>query len=417
MDTTPDPSRPLLLLIGTGPRRNREFVLESVSRRYRLWLLQPAEPGWAERYLTGYSVVDNTDPDKLVDAAQQVARSVQVSGVFCYDEGLVWPAAHVTRALDLVGNTPEAIWSCRDKKATRTALAGAGIPQPVSTGVSSLAQARAAAAEIGYPVVLKPRGLAGSMGVRRADRADQLAEAYDAARSASYPNVPVYDEGVLVEEYVTGPEISVDAVFFDGACTPLVLARKQVGFDPFFEEVGHLVDAADPLLADDTLRGLLERSHAAIGFRYGVTHTEFKLTPQGLRLIEVNARLAGDLIAYLGVLASGVDTAMAAADAAAGQPPEVAFPHRRVAGIRFLYPPHDLRVESVSVRSAEVQPPIHQAEVMAAPGAVLRLPPRGYIARYGYVIAVADHPEEVNRALAGSAGLVRLTGQALDEDS
>jgi biotin carboxylase len=140
------------------------------------------------------------------------------------------------------------------------------------------------------------------------------------------------------------------------------------------------------------------------------------LTSRGMRLIEVNARLGGDFVPYLGTLASGVDTAMAAADAAAGRAPDVSFPHRRVAAIRFLYPPHDLEVVSVAVNADAVRGPIYQADVMTAPGAKLRLPPRGYLARYGYVIAVADTVSEVSSALAGADRVITLDGRPLPRD-
>lgn len=416
MDHGPDPGRALLLVVGSGARRNREFILESVSRRYRLWLLHSHAPSWELPYLAGFSVVDNTDPKLLVEAAREVAATTPVAGVFCYDEGLVWPAAHVTEALGLTGNSAEAIRACRDKKATRVRLTAAGLPQPAAIAVGSLDEAGRAAADIGYPVVLKPRGLAGSKGVSRADGPADLAGAYAAARAAFYPGVPVYDEGVLVEEFIAGPEISIDSVFFDGSCTPLVLARKQVDFDPFFEETGHLVDAADPLLASAELRDLLERSHRALEFRFGVTHTEFKLTPQGMKLVEVNARIAGGMIAYLGVLASGVDTAMVAADAAAARPPDISFPLARVAGIRFLYPPHDMEVTALVVRTGDVRPPVHRAVPMVESGATLRLPPRGYLARYGYVIAVGDHAEPVVGALSAAPDLFELAGRRLESE-
>ena len=105
-----------------------------------------------------------------------------VAGVFCYDEGLVHQAATVAAALGLPGSPPEAVAACRDKNATRSALALAGVPQPVSIGVHDLAEAAAAADKIGYPVVVKPRGLAGSMGVTLVHAPDELAEVEAGAR-------------------------------------------------------------------------------------------------------------------------------------------------------------------------------------------------------------------------------------------
>jgi hypothetical protein len=60
--------KPLLLLIGSSTRRSREFILQSVTNRYRLWLLQPAEVSWEAPYIVGNTVVDNTDAAKLIEA-------------------------------------------------------------------------------------------------------------------------------------------------------------------------------------------------------------------------------------------------------------------------------------------------------------------------------------------------------------
>jgi biotin carboxylase len=409
--------KPLLLLIGSSSRRSRRFVLESVVKRYRLWLMQPAQVSWEAPFVEGNTVVDNTDAARLVDAARALAQTMPIGGVFCYDEGLVWPAAHVSQALGLPGNTPETMAACRDKHATRAALATAGVPQPASVGVRSLDEAVAAADGIGYPVVLKPRGLAGSMGVVLVPDRDGLAAGYAAARGISYPGVPEFEMGVLVEEFVDGPEISIDAVSFGGECTPLVLARKQTGFEPYFEETGHLVDAADPLLSDPVLVDALKRSHKAMGFHTGVTHTEFRLTERGPYLLEINARLGGDMIPYLGELVNGVDVAMAAADVAAGVRPDTTFTRQRSAGVAFLYPDHDIEVESVTVHEERFTPAIHEAVALVDPGAVLRLPPRGYISRYGRVIAAADSLAEVWQALGGAGDLVSVAGRRLDEET
>lgn len=406
-----DGGKPLLLLIGSSGQRSREFILRTVSRRYALWLLQPAGVTWEGPYVVGSTAVDNTDPAALTEAARQVAAAHEVAGVFCYDEGLVTPAAQVAQALGLPGNSPEAVTACRDKNATRIALEAARVAQPASIGVRSLAEARSAAEKTGFPVVLKPRGLAGGMGVRRADGPGDLENAYRAAAGASYPGVPVFDVPVLVEEYVDGPEISVDAVFFEGECVPLVVARKQLGPAPFFEETGHEVDGADPLLRDPDLLEALRAAHAALGFHTGVSHTEFRVTADGLRLMEVNARLGGDMIPYLGHLATGVDVAMAAADTAAGRRPDTTVRHRRAAAVVFLYPGSDVVIDGVTIHEDRFVPGIHSAEAMTDPGSVLRLPPRGYISRYARVIALADSAEQARTALLSAPEIVEVASR------
>lgn len=406
--------RPLLLLVSSGDRTYREYVLQSVTSRYRLWLLQPEPVTWEVPYISGHTSVDTYDRAQAVDAARQVAAEEEVRGVLCYHEGLVLTAAYMAEALGLPGMSPASVNACRDKRATRVALALAGVPQATSVTVSTLHEARRAAEAIGYPVVVKPRGLAASIGVLRVDDASALADAYTAAREGFFPGVPVYDAGVLVEEYLDGEEISVDSVLFEGSCMPMVLARKRVGFDPFFEETGHVVDGSDPLLGDPGLRHVLADCHAALGVEHGITHTEIRLTSRGPRVVEVNARLGGDLIPYVGWLATGIDAAAAAADVAAGRSPRVEATCSRVAAVRFLYPEGDCEVSSVDVSPLPPDSGIERVAVTAKPGAQLRLPPRGYLGRYAAVITVGDKLAKCERGLDQAAALIRLEARPLE---
>lgn len=170
----------------------------------------------------------------------------------------------------------------------------------------------------------------------------------------------------------------MDGAVVDGEYTPMFVARKTVGMHPYFEELGHLVSSADELLADPALRSTLARAHGAIDFRYGITHTELKLTERGPVIVEVNGRLGGDLIPLLAKFATGVDPGAAAVDVALGMRPHL--PHEaepRWVGVRFGYPKQDCVVESVSVPDSLRNNGILAADRLVEPGARLRLPPHG----------------------------------------
>ncbi|MCR6489004.1 ATP-grasp domain-containing protein [Amycolatopsis sp. OK19-0408] len=397
---------PALLLVGSGDRRYREYILAALRPHFRLWLLDSVEPTWQTEHVDGVTVVDTRSPDALASAVREL--EFRPDGVLTYDESLVTAVAAFAQEAGLPGSPPEAVQACRDKASTRAVLAEAGVPQPTSRPVASAEDAVAAAGNIGYPVVVKARGLAGSLGVLRADTAEQVAEAFTAAAGASWPGVPRYDADVLVEQLLTGPEISVDAVVDQGVCHPLVIARKQTGFEPFFEETGHVVDADDPLFEDAALLDQLDQVHKGIGFTHGATHTEFKLTPRGPRLVEINARLGGDFIPRLGILAGGADPVVAAGQVAVGRPPAPRRPLRRTAAIRFLYPAHDCEVAATAVHPERFGPTVHEALGTAGPGTKLALPPRAYLARYGHVIAVGDDHSQVVADLADAEELVEL---------
>jgi biotin carboxylase len=396
--------RPLLLLVGSGMQTYREYLLRSISTRFDVHLFSTAEPGWEQTYLAGWTVLPSTiDGPAMTATAVALHRDTPFAGVLCWDEGRIHATSYVAQALGLPNGDPAVIWRLRDKAQTRAALDAVGVAQPRSVPVRTVEEAMAAAATVGYPAVLKPRGLGASLGVVTVANPDELWEMFPFTRDTTAPDPVVYssEHPVLVEERVTGEEISVDSVIRDGRVTPVFIARKIVGYLPYAEEVGHFVDAADPLLTDPALREALQAVHGGLGFRDGWTHTEYMLTATGPQLIEVNGRLGGDLIPYLGALTTGVDPGLAAAAVACGLEPDVTPTRSRVAGIRFFYVDRDdTTVAAVSFDATAMPPAIDRATVVVRPGAVVSPPPKGTVwGRIAYATAVADSAEECRHAL------------------
>jgi biotin carboxylase len=406
----------VVLLVGSGRRAYREYLLAGAARRHQLWLLDSVESTWQRRYVLGTDVVELVDaarliPDqpRLVDTAVRIAQQRQVVGTFTYDETLVMATAHIAATLGLPGPGVDGADRCRNKHRCRQALTEAGLPQPRFALAATVAEARHAATMIGYPLVVKPRGMGASIGVVRVDTPTALDAAFAVAELASHGGSPSYEGGVLVEEYVTGPEISIDGAVVDGEYLPLFIAHKQVGLEPYFEEIGHVVRADDPLLDDPELGKVLAEAHRVLGIRFAMTHAEVRFTDRGPVVIEVNARLGGDLIPYLGKQATGIDPARVAVDVAMGVRPVVDPKKTSVVGIRFAYPPRDCTVRLVSLPEVGTVPGLLEARPIAGPGAQLRLPPGGYIGRYGYVICTADDVGTCQARLDAAASLAALS--------
>ncbi|WP_255950825.1 ATP-grasp domain-containing protein [Streptomyces odontomachi] len=402
--------KPLLLVITNGLQDYREYLLRSLCTRYRVHLINDTEPSWERPYLDGFTLVPDTGADAVLAAARKIAAEESVSGVMSWHEEHIVQAALVAEELGLPGTPPDAVRRCRDKFATRTALAAEGIAQPGFVVVGNLDEARAAADKLGFPVVIKPRAAGGSQGVVLVADAEELAAHFVTTRDVPVPHTPVFDQGVLVEEYVEGPEISVDSVVHRGRVTPLFVGRKEVGFPPYFEETGHIVDGADPLLADPDFRRMMQAVHTALGCTDGWTHTELKLTARGPRLIEVNGRLGGDLIPYLGLRATGVDPGLATADVACGTEPVTEATKQAVAGVRFCYPPHDdALIEAVDFDRAGLPDEIDLAVPLVAPGDVVSPPRQGLIdGRVALATAVAPSVDTCRTALDRAQAALRL---------
>lgn len=406
-----------VLVISSGYHLYREYLLRAISGAARVWLFLDREPTWERAYVVGCTRIDTLDVPGMIAAARALPDEIAINGVICWDEIRIVHAARVAEALGLPAGPPAAIARCRDKHETRTALAAAGVPQAVSTLVASEAEAASAAARIGYPVIVKPRALGASYGVSLVRGPEQLAVAYAHARDSREDGVPVFDAGVLVEEYMEGPEISVDAAFVGGQMELLYVARKVTGFFPHFEEVGHVVDAADPLLTDPQLRRVLAGAHRAVGLENGITHTELRLTSAGPKVVEINARLGGDMIPFVGWRASGIDPGRAAVSVACARPPAIEHRARQVAAIRFFYPPCDATVVSLHIDEAALPASVVAARPLVGPGQRLVLPPADHVScRYGYAVVRGESAQSCDAAALAAERAFTLVVSAAPPD-
>lgn len=418
MMTQCDPAdRPLLLVIATGMRLYREYVLRSISTEFRIHLFHTTEPSWEKEYLSGWTVLPSTaDGPAMAEAARKLNKDEPIDGVLCWDEARIHASAFVAEALGLRNGDPAVIRRLRDKGQTRFALNAAGVPQPRSVPVTTLEDAAAAAERVGYPAILKPRALGASLGVVRVDDESQLLDHFAFTRDTSGPEPADIDidEPLLVEECVLGEEISVDSVVRCGRVTPLYIGRKVVGYPPYAEEIGHYVDAADPLLTDPALLAVVQDTHSALGFQDGWTHSEFMLTDTGPKVIEVNGRLGGDMIPYLGLLSTGIDPGLAAARVACGLQPDLTGTRSQVAGIRFFYvADDDTAIGSVTFNETGLPAAVDRVVPVAQPGAVVSPPPKGTVwGRIAFATAVGDCVAQCARALdAAEAALeIKLAG-------
>ncbi|WP_327357708.1 ATP-grasp domain-containing protein [Streptomyces sp. NBC_01304] len=350
--TWTDEPGPLLVVLGAGSRIWRGYTLEHIAARHPVALLDAKPPQWARDLADTTLSVDLADRAAVTRAVRMLADGRGVAGVLTYAENHVELAAQLAEQFMLPGNTPAAVAACRDKYLTRSLLAAAGVPSARSYLVTSAETAVEYAVLLDGPVVIKPRSLAGSAGVHRADTPEQVRAAFESAKSAGLFGIEhTGTPGVLVEEYLDGPEISVECVVLGhGTVHIAAVTRKYLVSEPAFLESGHLVDATDPLLADPQIRDVARAALTAVGITSGVMHVEMRLTGQGPRLIEINARLGGDLIPHLVHLATGLNLPQITADLAMGADPELVPSQSQSAAVELFYPPVAGQITTMTTR-------------------------------------------------------------------
>ncbi|QNE74516.1 ATP-grasp domain-containing protein [Streptomyces finlayi] len=403
-------ARPLVLVVSPGDETYRSYCLEQVAAAYDVVLLTGTEPSWERPYIVDHAVVDLYDDTALLAAGRALAARHELAGAVTWDEWHLVPAARLARGLGLPANPVEVMRACRNKATARSLFARHGVPSAASMKAQTLLEAGLATMTIGYPAVIKPTAFAGSIGVIRIDQPEELPAAFAFASGASQSRE---DTAVLVEEYLDGPEVSVECVTHRGVTTAVAVTRKSLGPAPYFDETGHTVDARDPLLAQ--VAPVAAAAVKALGITDGVQHVEVRMVDGQPRLIEVNARLGGDMIGHLVRLATGIDLPRAAAALACGHNPDITPSRQQAAGIRMLYPAASgtLTERQINQPFAAHTPWLRQVQWIRKVGDPLLLPPEGdlFTARAGFYIVTGRDTTEVNDRLDTAADEITVTTQ------
>ncbi|MFJ8011049.1 pyridoxal-phosphate dependent enzyme [Streptomyces sp. NPDC096339] len=360
---------------------------------------------------TGAEVVrcDTNSDAALRAAVQERFRREEIAGVTTTSDFYVPAAARIARWLGLPGNPPDAVAVCRDKSALRERLRAAGLRQPRYALVREPAGAAQAVARTGLPCVVKPADDSGSTNVLLcADEAEVRAQIEKIlAIDTNVRGMPTA-RTVLVEEYLDGPEYSVEMFGGDGQAVCVGITAKSVTAGPHFVEHRHLFPAPLPAATAQLITDTVTAALDAAGIRLGATHTEVKLTADGPALVEINPRPAGGMIPELIRLATGVDLLDAQLRAALGLPPHLKAEEGGHAGIQFLLADTEGTLTAVhGAGAAAAVEGVESVLVTAAPGTPVRTP-RSASDRLGHVIARHAEPAGVHAALDAARALVRL---------
>jgi len=407
----------ILLVVGGGQPEYRWWDLDQLRSRYQLKLISARESTWERSYFTQIELADPHDEKAMTAAAERIMRNGPVKGVLSYHEPAIEAAAELAGRLGRSALPAAAARLCRDKHEARRVFAEHQVPSAQSRLALSENEALTAAAEIGLPVIVKPRAMAASFGVSLASDQEQVRHAFGVA-NVQLLNDPwtAKPPGVLIEEYLDGPELSIDSLVVAGRVTPLIFAAKLLGFPPSCEAVGHIAGPARDVCGDRLAEVLdvVAQAHAAVGVQFGATHTELRLTTRGVRVIELNGRSGGDCIGYLGYLASGVNLPLGTAAAAcqqditpaAGLGPETAA---GAAGIGFCYPPGPGVVTAIGFAPASpLADHVDRLDLLAQPGQRIEFREgRMHNARAGYAIVTGRTVAECADRLAQATAAFR----------
>ncbi len=177
-----------------------------------------------------------------------------------------------------------------------------GVSHPKYEIVCSLEELKQKIFSFEMPIILKPTDSSGSRGVVKLDNFNDLENKYNYTASSSKNGI------LLIEEYMEGPEVSVECFVIDNFVHILQITDKITTGAPHFVELGHTQPSS---LSRDKIEKIEELSIKAIqslGIDTGPVHIEIIYTKSGPKMVELGARMGGDCItSHLVPLSTGID--------------------------------------------------------------------------------------------------------------
>ncbi|TGM81626.1 ATP-grasp domain-containing protein [Leptospira mtsangambouensis] len=336
-------------------------------------------------------VMSTKDVEGMVRESKKFAQNSQIHGVITAGTDASMTVAAVASALQLPGIRFVDAEAASNKVKMRQRLKEFGMPIPRFAAVWSLQDAKDALDSLTFPLVMKPADNMGARGVIKVNHKDDLPTAFRHAKRFC----PTGE--LILEEYMEGPELSVDALAFQGQIRMTGIADRIIEREPYFIEVGHNMPSAMSKEVLDEVERVMAGGMRALGIHLGAGKGDIKVTKEGVKIGEIAARLSGGFMsAFTYPLSTGVNLNRAALLISLGETPDNLDPVlSRVSIERSLLSKPGKLVSIGGVEETKKIDGVSEVFIQSKPGDIIKEPTNN-IDKSGHVIIVADNLKEAN---------------------
>ena len=279
-----DSSKPSLLILGAGLMQ-RPAIQAAKSLGCQVVLVDGNPQALCVPEADLFVHLDLKDKEGIKELALQLLSQGSLQGVFTAGTDFSATVSYVGEACGFSVHSYQAACNASDKALMRGCFQKASVPSPGFTEMASCFSEHDVLHQ--YPLVVKPVDNMGGRGCRLAGNQQELVAAIQDAQAHSRSG------RAIVEEYMEGPEFSIDALVYNGTVTICGFADRHIFFPPYFIEMGHTIPTSicqkDKLALIATF---VEGIHA-LGLTCGAAKADIKLTPKGPMIGEIAARLSG----------------------------------------------------------------------------------------------------------------------------
>ncbi len=332
-----------------------------------------------------FHTISTIDAEKIVSLAKQV----RPDGVMTLATDMpMRSVAAVAEALNLPGISPTTAILATDKGEMIKAFEAAGVAHPWYHIISSRDELSQILSQITYPCVIKPTDNAGNRGVCYIEDEKSLLElseySFQNSRSGR----------VIIEEYMAGEEVSVEAIVIDNEVHILAITDKLTMGPPYFVEIGHSEPSQHTPEEIEQIKELSIQAVSALGINNSPVHIEIMVTKDGAKMVELGARMGGGCITtHLVPLSTGIDMLQCVMDIAMGEEADLSPQKQMGSALRHITNLSGVITNIEGIDEVKKNPNVVEVSMLKNIGDRVEYFKNGSD-RIGYVIAQGDTAQE-----------------------
>lgn len=323
----------------------------------------------------------------------RVARAENIDGVIhpCSEVSMN-VMGRINDELHLSGISKEQAIRATNKHLMREAFEAYGAPSPKSRCFTDVEVAWGSfCTDFMGACILKPSRNSGSRGIAKISsdiKMDEFARLFEISKNESR------DKQVMLEQFIEGPEFSIEIIVWDGQVNVLTVTDKKTTEAPHFVELGHNQPSCFPAETVEKIKAAAVAGVKALGVNYCACHAEVKVQDGEPFIMEIGARMGGDFIStVLTPLSTGVDMIAAAVNCALGIEPDLT-PKAEPQGvcIRYFCPKPGV-LKSISNTDVLEDSRVYEWEIYHKVGDIIP-EVTSSLCRSGHVIVTEETPQK-----------------------
>jgi len=407
-------SKRTILFVNSGSRL-KEFTLQKAKEMNLNLVLVNSSLTWEKPYINYFIQANTYNHQEVLEKVREFAKKHRIDGVVTFWERDVVLTAKIAQMLHLPGMSIEAAQRGRNKLLMIEALHKSNVPHPRFWPVNNFQDLLEGLEYIQLPAILKPLSGAASKNVVKIETKNpkDLRKLFFQLYKLTQPEhdpIFYYDPGrFLLEEYLDGPEVSVEGIVVGKETYLVAITDKLPMHGPYFIERGDNLPSRHPLYIQERIYKIVEKAIKVLGFENCGIHAELRIVKEQPKIVEIAARLGGDYICDWVETVYGVDLAKKIVRIALGETvnPKRKFQHCYLSG-RYFIPHKSGYLKALrGLEALKKLPGLHELKILYNIGDFVRVPPQGYD-YIGWVVAEGSSPQKADEVVETALRKVQI---------